>query len=69
VKIPKLIPVKDIPFILPVSLATVRAWIYHKQLPVIRLGRKVFIKEDQLEIIANEGIKVINYNPQKEENE
>ena len=68
-KIPKLIPVKDIPYILPVSLATVRAWVHRKQLPVIRLGRKVFIKEDQLEIIANEGINTKNYNPQKEESE
>ena len=68
-KLPKLIPVKDIPFLLPVSLATVRAWVYHKQLPVIRLGRKVFIKEEQLEIIANEGINIENYNPPKEKNE
>ena len=68
-KIPKLIPVKDIPFILPVSLATVRSWVHRNQLPVIRLGRKVFIKEDQLEIIANEGINTKNYNPTKEKNE
>ena len=68
-KLPKLIPVKDIPFILPVSLPTVRSWIFHKQLPVVRLGRKVFIKEEQLEIIANEGINIDNYNPPKEKNE
>ena len=58
--IPKLIPIMEIPKHLPVSLPTVRAWVHYKQIPVIRLGRKVFIKESELERIANEGIKIEN---------
>ena len=54
-ELPKLIPVKDIPKYLPVSLATVRAWIHYKKLPVIRIGRKVFMKEADLVRIGNEG--------------
>lgn len=53
--IPKLIPIKDIPNYLPVSLPTVRSWVHYKKLPVVRLGRKVFIKEADLVRISNEG--------------
>ena len=53
--LPKLIPVIDIPKYLPVSLATVRAWIHYEKLPVIRIGRKVFMKEADLVRIGNEG--------------
>ena len=36
----KLIAVKLIPSILPVSLPTVKSWIFQQKLPVVRLGRK-----------------------------
>ena len=69
--LPKLIPVKDIPKYLPVSLPTVRSWIHYKKMPVIRLGRKVFIKEADLVRIANEGTTYwkAGINFIKEENE
>jgi len=50
----KLIAVKLIPSILPVSLPTVRSWIFQKKLPVVRLGRKVFVREEVLEKIEKE---------------
>ena len=51
-----LIPVMQIPERIPVSLATVRAWIFQKKLPVVRVGRKVFIRREVLEKIEMEGL-------------
>ena len=51
-----LIPVKIIPSILPVSLPTVRSWIFQNKLPVVRLGRKVFVREEVIEKIGMEGL-------------
>ena len=53
----KLIAVKLIPSILPVSLPTVRSWTFQKKLPVVRLGRKVFVREEVLEKIEKEGLQ------------
>ena len=53
-----LIPVKLIPRILPVSLHTVRSWIFQNKLPVVRLGRKVFVRE-VIEKIAMEGLESV----------
>ena len=53
----KLKAVKLIPSILPVSLPTVRSWIFQKKLPVVRLGRKVFVREEVLEKIEKEGLQ------------
>ena len=47
----KLIAVKLIPNFLPVSLPTVRSWIFQQKVPVIRFGRKVFVREEVLEKI------------------
>ena len=55
----KLIAVKQIPSILPVSLPTVRSWIFQKKLPVVRLGRKVFVREEVLEKIEMEGLESV----------
>ena len=52
----KLIAVKLIPNFLPVSLPTVRSWIFQEKLPVVRLGRRVFVKEEVLEKIMAEGL-------------
>ena len=51
-----LIPVMQIPERIPVSLPTVRAWIFQKKLPVVRVGRKVFIRREVLEKIEMEGL-------------
>jgi hypothetical protein len=55
----KLIAVKLIPSILPVSLPTVRSWIFQQKLPVVRLGRKVFVREEVLEKIEMEGLESV----------
>ena len=55
----KLIAVKLIPSILPVSLPTVRSWIFQNKLPVVRLGRKVFVREEVLETIEMEGLESV----------
>ena len=52
----KLIAVKRIPSILPVSLPTVRSWIFQQKLPVVRLGCKVFVREELLEKIEMEAL-------------
>ena len=58
-----LIPVLQIPERIPVSLATVRAWIFQKKLPVVRVGRKVFIRREVLEKIEMEGLEAAIENP------
>ena len=55
----KLIAVKLIPSILPISLPTVRSWIFQQKLPVVRLGRKVFVREEVLEKIEMEGLESV----------
>ena len=52
-----LIPVMRIPDIIPVSLPTVRSWIFQGKLPVVRIGRKVFIRREVLEKIEKEGLQ------------
>ena len=48
----KLIAVKLIPSILTVSLPTVRSWIFQNKFPVVRLGRKVFVRKEVIEKIG-----------------
>ena len=55
----KLIIVKLIPNILTISLPTVRSWIFQNKLPVVRLGRKVFVREEVLEKIEMEGLESV----------
>ncbi len=40
----------------PVKTPTVRAWIHQGKLPVVRFGRKVFIKQSVVEKILDEGL-------------
>ena len=58
-----LIPVMQIPERIPISLPTVRAWIFQKKLPVVRVGRKVFIRREVLEKIEMEGLEEAIENP------
>ena len=58
-----LIPFMQIPERIPVSLPTVRAWIFQKKLPVVRVGRKVFIRREVLEKIEMEGLETTIENP------
>ena len=56
----KLIPAENIPEYLPVKMPTIRSWIMQNKLPVIRLGRRVFIKRDVIERILNEGLSSVS---------
>jgi hypothetical protein len=55
-----LIPVMLVPERIPVSLATVRAWIFQGKLPVIRIGRMVFVRKEVLEKIENGGLETVS---------
>jgi len=56
----KLIPAENIPEYLPVKMPTIRSWIMQNKLPVIRLGRRVFIKRDVIERILDEGLSSVS---------
>ena len=48
---------------LRVSMPTIRSWIHQGRLPVLRLGRRVFIHESVLEKIVREGLDSVAKNP------
>ena len=56
----KLIPAENIPEYLPVKMPTIRSWIMQNKLPVIRLGRRVFIKRNVIERILDEGLSSVS---------
>ena len=45
----KLLTVKDLEDRLNIPRSTIRAWIYQKRIPVVRIGRLVRFKESDLE--------------------
>ena len=55
-----LIPVMLVPERIPVSLATVRAWIFQGKLPVVRICRLVFIRKKVLEEIEMGGFEAVS---------
>ena len=42
------------------SLATVRSWIFQGKLPVVKIGRMVFIRKEVLEKIEMEGLEAVS---------
>ena len=58
-----LIPAMLVPERVPVSLATVRSWIFQGKLPVVKIGRMVFIRKEVLEKIEMEGLEAAIENP------
>ena len=52
-----LIPAMLVPERIPVSLDTVRSWIFQGKLPVVKIGRMVFIRKEVLEKIEMEGLE------------
>ena len=55
-----LIPAMLVPERLPVSLSTVRSWIFQGKLPVVKIGRMVFIRKEVLEKIEMEGLEAVS---------
>jgi len=41
---------------LHLSIHTLRAWIYQKRLPHVRLGRRVLLRKQDLEEFVNKGV-------------
>ena len=58
-----LIPAMLVPERIPVSLATVRSWIFQGKLPVVKIGRMVFFRKEVLEKIEMEGLEAAIENP------
>ena len=54
-----LIPAMLVPERIPVALATVRSWIFQGKLPVVKIGRMVFIRKEVLEKIEMEGLESV----------
>ena len=54
-----LIPAMLVPERIPVSSATVRSWIFQGKLPVVKIGRMVFIRKEVLEKIEMEGLESV----------
>ena len=54
-----LIPAMLVTERIPVSLATVRSWIFQDKLPVVKIGRMVFIRKEVLEKIEMEGLESV----------
>ena len=55
-----LIPAMLVPERIPESLATVRSWIFQGKLPVVKIGRMVFIRKEVLEKIEMEGLEAVS---------
>ena len=55
-----LIPVMLVPERIPVSIATVRAWIFQRKLPVVRIGRLVFIRKEVVVKIEMGGFEAVS---------
>ena len=55
-----LIPAMLVPERIPVSLDTVRSWIFQGKLPVVKINRMVFIRKEVLEKIEMEGLEAVS---------
>ena len=56
----KLIPAKEVPKYIPVTMPTVRVWIKQGRLPVVRLGQLITIKRSVIEKIQFEGLESVS---------
>lgn len=39
---------------LRLSIHTIRAWVFKKRIPVVKLGRRVLVKREDIETLLNE---------------
>ena len=58
--IDKLIPVIEVPYHLPIKLGTLRNYIHLGKIPVIRIGRRVYINESTIAKIAKSGLDAVD---------
>ena len=52
----KLLSIEDVQAQIPVKMSTLRYWIASKRLPVVRCGRRVFVKKSVVERIVENGL-------------
>ena len=52
----KLLSIEDIQAQIPVKMSTLRYWIASKRLPIVRCGRRVFVKKSVVEKIVENGL-------------
>jgi excisionase family DNA binding protein len=45
---------------LRLSIHTLRAWVYQKRIPVVKLGRRVLVKREDMEAFVNENVVKAN---------
>ena len=41
---------------------TVRSWVLNEKIPVVRMGRRVFIRKEVIEKVLQEGLEAVNTN-------
>ena len=58
--IDKLIPVIEVPEYLPIKLGTLRNYIHLGKIPVIRIGRRVYMNESTIAKIAQFGLDAVD---------
>ena len=52
----KLLSIEEIQAQIPVKMSTLRYWIASKRLPIVRCGRRVFVKKSVVEQIVENGL-------------
>ena len=58
--IDKLIPVIEVPYHLPIKLGTLRNYIHLGKIPVIRIGRRVYMNESTIAKITQGGLDAVD---------
>ena len=52
----KLMSIEETQAQIPVKMSTLRYWIASKRLPIVRCGRRVFVKKSVVEQIVSKGL-------------
>ena len=52
----KLMSIEETQTQIPVKMSTLRNWIASKRLPIVRCGRRVFVKKSVVELIVDKGL-------------
>ena len=52
----KLLSIEEIQAQIPVKMSTLRYWIASKRIPIVRCGRRVFVKKSVVEKIVENGL-------------
>ena len=53
---PELLNLKEGAKEMKISIHTLRAWIYQKRLPFVRLGRRVLLRKQDIEAFINNNL-------------